>query len=364
MNRMIAVPVLALLLSSPGLPQQAERPQAKQLVAYEDGRPAAHLRYDATDEGVVLPFGSCPNKCDALGARDIWVFEDSGRYFMHYDAAGPTGWLATRAESTDLHHWTATGPVLDLGSPGSKDSASASYGTTYFDGKTWNMFYLGTPHTSPAPDLVPAFPYLTLKAEAKSSTGPWIKVPDVVPFEPKPDTYYSATASPGQIIRVGKEYLQFFSASTDHPIKRTIGIARTKDLNGSWIVDVAPILPPEEQVENSSLYFEPSNQTWFLFTNHVGIKRGVEYTDAVWVYWSKDLNHWDTKQKAIVLDGKNCKWSKAAIGLPSVIRKGNRLAIFYDAPGGVSTSHMRRSVGLAWLSLPLHPPSLNGSITH
>ena len=54
-------------------------------------------------------------------------------------------------------------------------------------------------------------------------------------------------------------------------------------------------------MENSSLYFEPANRTWFLFTNHVGLD-GFEYTDAVWVYWSKDLNHWDPAHKAVVLD--------------------------------------------------------------
>jgi len=35
---------------------------------------------------------------------------------------------------------------------------------------------------------------------------------------------------------------------------------------------------------------------------------------------------------------------------------GEWLAIFYDAPGGDSTSHMRRHVGLAWLDLPLRVP--------
>jgi hypothetical protein len=42
--------------------------------------------------------------------------------------------------------------------------------------------------------------------------------------------------------------------------------------------------------------------------------------------------------------------------MPSVVKVGKRLAIFYDAPGGESTSHMRRSLGLAWLELPLLPP--------
>jgi hypothetical protein len=90
------------------------------------------------------------------------------------------------------------------------------------------------------------------------------------------------------------------------------------------------------------------NQTWFLFTNHIGIDHG-EYTDAIWVYWSEDPNRWDPKNKAVVLDGRNCAWSNKCIGLPSVVGVGNKLALFYDAPGGDSTSHMKRNIGLAWL---------------
>src|SRR5581483_3606053 len=161
---------------------------------------------------------------------------------------------------------------------------------------------------TPPPDRIPSFPYLTLEAQSKSPTGPWSKLPHITPFHPVPDTYYSATASPGQIIRSGGEYLQFFSASTDHPIMRTLSIARTKDLEGTWTVDPKPILPPTEQIENSSLYFEPANSTWFLFTNHVGVDHDGEYTDAIWMYWTKDLNRWDPQKKAIVLDGANSKW--------------------------------------------------------
>ena len=329
---------------------------AKEKVAYIDGRPTAILRYEAQDAGVVLPYGRCPRNCDRYGARDVWVFKRGHKYYMHYDAAGPTGWLSALATSRDLYHWTEHGTVLTLGAAGSEDAASASYGTTYFDGREWQMFYLGTPNATAAPNRVPSFPYLTLKATSDSPSGPWRKQPEVVPFRPQPGTYYSATASPGQIICQGQEYLQFFSASVDRPIRRTIGIARTKDLNGGWLIDREPILPLSEQVENSSLYFERANNTWFLFTNHVGISSEGEYTDAIWVYWSNDLNHWDATKKAVVLDGHNCKWSSRAIGLPSVVRYGGRLAIFYDAPGDGRTSHMHRSIGLAWLKLPLAPP--------
>jgi len=330
---------------------------------YRDGRPAATLRMNAKDHGIVLRHGDGPGKCDLLGARDVWVFEGGGTYYMHYDAAGPRGWLCSLAVSKDLLNWEKRGPILDFGKPGEDDSRSASYGVTYHDGAEWHLFYLGTPHVSAPPNLIPSFPYLTMKAKGSGPAGPWVKQREVIPFRTKPGTYYSLTASPGQVIRSGGEYLQFFSATTRKPgnpcVQRTLGIARTKDLDGPWTVDPQPLVPSAEQVENSSLYYEDSNRTWFLFTNHIGIDDG-EFTDAIWVYWSEDPNRWDPANKAVVLDGRNCSWSRKCIGLPSVVRVGKRLAVFYDAPGGDSTSHMRRNIGLAWLELPLAVPRSAG----
>jgi hypothetical protein len=68
------------------------------------------------------------------------------------------------------------------------------------------------------------------------------------------------------------------------------------------------------------------------------------------------LNRWNPDNKAVVLDGTNCRWSRKCIGLPSVVKVDKRLAIFHDAPGGNSNSHMKRDVGLAWLDLPLTTP--------
>ena len=323
---------------------------------YSDSRPRAALRMDAKDIGIVLRYGDGPDDCDIIGSRDVWVFKANDSTFcMHYDAAGPKGWLASLATSKDLVHWEKKGPVLQLGNQNEPDSKSASYGTTYYDGKKWHMFYLGTSNVTSAPDLIPSFPYLNMKAESNSPFGPWIKRRDIIPFRPKENTFYSSTSSPGFIVKNKNEYLMFFSAA-DYTIKRTICIARTKDLDGSWEIDSLPIFPPEEQIENSSMYYEEANQTWFLFTNHIGLDKDGEYTDAVWVYWSKDLNKWNSQHKAIVIDGHNCKWSRRCIGLPSVVSYKNRLAVFYDAPGGDSVSHMRRSIGLAWLELPLLPP--------
>ncbi len=325
-------------------------------VQYKDNRPTCKYRMEATDIGVVLPYGDGPDSCDFLGARDLWLYRANDSVFcMHYDASGPKGWLASLAISKDLVHWDKKGPVLELGKKDEPDSRSASYGTTFFDGRKWHMFYLGTPNVTPAPDFIPSFPYLNMKAESLSPFGPWTKKRDIVPFTPKEGTFYSSTASPGFIVKNGDEYMMFFSAA-DYTIKRTICIARTKDLDSPWKVDSLPILSPEEQVENSSLYFEKANSTWFLFTNHIGYDNDGEYTDAIWVYWSKDLNTWNPEHKAVILDGKNCKWSHRCIGLPSVIEYRNRLAVLYDAPGDNSISHMKRSIGLAFMNLPLVAP--------
>ncbi len=327
---------------------------------YKDGRPGAGYRLDLKDDGVVFKHGSGPDRCDYLGAREASVFEYKGKYYLHYDGAGPNGWVACLATSTDMRHWTRHGAVLQLGAKGKLDKGTATSPWVYHDGKKWHMFYLGSPNATKAPDFIPAMPYYTFKAEAKAPSGPWHKRYDITPFRTKPDTYYDSAASPGPVVKNGKEYMMFFS-STCH-IKlihylRTLSIARTKNLDGSWAVDPKPMLPMEEQVENASIYFEKTSKTWFLFTNHVGIDaRKKEYTDAIWVYWTKDVNRWNAGNKAIVLDGSNCRWAKECIGMPSVLVVKNRLALLYDAAPGRSRSHMRRNIGLAWLELPLITP--------
>jgi hypothetical protein len=343
----------------------------KSKVLYCDGRPTASMRLLAKDVGVVIRHGDGPGKCDALGARDPWVWRLRGRFYMHYDGAGPEGWLACLATSSDGITWSAKGPIWKLGRRRSRDSASASYATTFFDGRTWHSFYLGTPNSSPAPNHVPSFPYLTMKAIGSGPCGPWHKRYGTVPLMPKAGSYYALTASPGQIIRHKGSYLMFFSASAEVStgrkkvpvIQRTLGIARTRNLSGRWRPDADPILPLGEQIENSSLHYEAGIDTWFLFTNHVAIREdGTEYTDAIWFYWTKDLNTWSPADKAVILDRQNCRWSRFFIGLPSVVKVGDRLAVFYDGQPGKrfpkgALTHMNRDIGLAWLELPLRVPS-------
>lgn len=333
---------------------------------YADGRPTATRRLNATDSRRLIRHGEGPGKSDYLGAREAIAYKVGNTYYLHYDGAGPRGWLACLVTSHDLHHWDLKGPVLNFGAPGDDDAATATSPWTIYDGHSWRMFYVGSRTASAPPNQIPQMPYFTLMAKSRHADGPWVKQKHVVPFRTKPGTYYADTASPGPIIRHGDEYLMFFSAATftgpgKQHIKRTISIARTKNLDGAWAIDPQPILPLEQQLENAALYFEPANGWWFLFANHIGLDQHGEYTESIWVYWSKSLTKWDAQNRAVALDRTDCSWCGRAIGMPSVVEVDDRLALFFDTQGvdaGAADigGNMGRDVGLAWFKLPLQPP--------
>ncbi len=318
-------------------------------------------RLAAVDRGVVYRHGAGPDGCDSVAAREASVFTDGKRVLLHYDGAGPTGWLACLAESDDGLSFTSRGPVLQLGAPGRPDSASASSPWVIFDGSSWRMFYLGTATAGSAPGRLPHPPYETLLAEADHPTGPWTKRYDVVPFTRQPGTYYRSTASPGAVMKIGSEYWQFFSASVlegpDAGRGRTLGLATTTDLDRPWTVAPNPLLPLTSFIENSSIYYEPSGGGWWwLFTNHVA-RKPRPHTDAAYAYWSRDPGKWTADQCAVVIDTSSCSWSKGVIGMPTVLPVGGALHVYYDGVAGTSIGHLGRDLGLATLPLPLLPPA-------
>jgi predicted GH43/DUF377 family glycosyl hydrolase len=332
---------------------------AKEKKKYPDGRPAATYRLDAVDSGIVIRYGAGPDSCDLFGAGNCRVLKHDSLYYLFYDGAGLKGENICQAVSADLKQWTLKGAVLKPGKPGRLDAAGVMQGTVFPVEKKWHMFYLGTPTATE--ENIPEYPFYLLKAESYSAGGPWKKRYNVTPLRSHHGNYFSGHAGPGQIIQFNKEYLMFFSASSNYPLKRTLGIARTTNLDSSWTAGEKPVLPPEEQVENASLYYQKENETWFLFTTHYGLKGEMEYTDAIWVYWTRDLEKWDPANKAVVLDSINCSWAKGITASPSVVQYENRLALFYDgieSPGvkDYPERFRKRSIGLAWLHLPLSPP--------
>ena len=320
---------------------------------------APAYRLKTRDSGMILAHGGGPGGCDVYGCREAIVFTDGTRYYLHYDGAGPHGWLACLAVSEDGLSWKRMGPVLSLGAAGRPDSASASSPWVIEHNRRWYMYYLGTPHAGPAPGRLPEPPYNTCLAVADMPTGPWRKRYDVIPFTEVPGTYHATTASPGAVIEHDGRFLQFFSGSTvtAHGLRRTLGIAQTENLASPWTVNPTPLLPLDTDIENSSVYYEPADGGWWwLFTNHIS-ERAPAHTDAAYAYWSRDPTHWDSAHCAIALDTTICTWSKGVIGMPTVLPIGGRLAMFYDGVTGASQSNLGRDIGMATLPIPLLPPT-------
>ncbi|MHB1462647.1 MAG: glycoside hydrolase family protein [Armatimonadota bacterium] len=346
---------VSMMTVIPAIPGMAspDSPKPSKVLIPREAYPAPYpiYRMPTEDQGRILRHGEGPDKCDVNGMRQPSIVLENGVYYLFYDGCGPTGFIACLATSTDLVNWTRHGRMLSLGKPGEPDAAFA--GSPWFikEKGLWHMFYVTSRTATPPPDLIGEGPYNSMKATSKSLSGPWVKTNAFVPLDLRVGAFPDQMAYPGHIVKHKGEYMMFFGGPG------SIGIARTKDLNAKWTLATEPLFDSGHyDAENSSIYYEKANKTWFMFVNHIGMHDGNYYTDGTWVFWTKDINNWDGRNRAIALDGQNCTWSKKVIGMATVAKVGDRLAIFYDAPGGDSTSHMKRDIGLAWLKLPLVPP--------
>lgn len=317
-------------------------------------------RLPVVDHGPVLLHGSAPDGADSLGAREAIVFADPaepGRLLMHYDGAGPQGWLACLAESGDGGQtWTSHGAVLGLGRKGSYDAASASSPwVVRADDGTWHMHYLGARRATSAPRRIPVAPYTTLHATAPTPRGPWTKRGPAV--LPAPGTWYADSASPGPVTRYGGQWLMHFSGSG--PDGPTLGLARADSLDGPWYVDPDPLLPASERLENAALHHDPVSGLWWLLADHIGTTPGSDgllYTDAIWGYVASDPTAFSTARRVLVLDARSAGWTRV-VGMPSLAPLGVGVALFYDGiAGGTRTDHMGRDIAMAYLPMPLSLP--------
>lgn len=329
---------------------------------YDNNRPAASFKVSGVhDQGIVLKHGSAPNGEDAGGARDAFVYQANGAYYMTYDGAGPNAWNTVLAKSTDLTNWTPIGNILPLGDVGSDDQFCVCYANTSFDGSLYRMYYTTADNQSAPPYVVPNAPYGAMEATATSPEGPWTKksTGNVIPLVP--GSYHSIVATAGSTIQYGGQYMMFFSTQNAEQGTESVGIARSNSPDGPWTPDPTPALP-DDKIENPVVWYQASSKTYFMFIDHSALKNGVLYTDAVWVYWTQDPNNWNGANKAVVIDGSVSTWSKYVIGIPAVQQVGDRLAVIYDgrtdpnAPTGIA-DHLQRDIGLAWLDLPIKLPN-------
>lgn len=330
---------------------------------------------------------------DGLAIRQAMLFQDGGRYLLYYDAMGPelNALSLMLAKSDDLRAWEKLGPVV---APSCAEYPSADHrqhSDYLFSGSPWiyeenGSYRMYMTACTGKRGLFAPLPYYTTLAKGPSMAGPWRKE-TALPGKSKricipliPGTYFSDTACAGSVIQnpawrgegdaENKKYMMFFSAASyrgldpRHPMSlaRGVGIARTDDLDATddydkqagnfWQPDPDPIIPLEDDVENATAFYDTGEGMWYLFVNH--IHESNQYTDAIWVYWSRDANRWNPEDKAEVLSGKTCAWTHGAVGMPTVARiSPHRLAMVYDATADGSTSHFGRDIALAYIDLPI-----------
>ena len=344
-----------------------------------------------TDKGIVLQPdapGEAWHPLDGGGIREAILTPADGGWYLNYDGAAPGArpdsyWNACQAFSTDLTHWEKLGANLLSGAlvhpDGSEDiykdfrSASSPW-SIFADGK-WYHYYVGADHTSP--DGTPAFLYSTLLATSETMRGAWHKDCDEPGHEKHvcfpagmPGSWDDCTVSPGVVLENPrwradpareKRWMMLYSGCCSGYTRRGLGIARTDDLAAAddfnkqtgdfWQKDPLPVLPPEDDIENTSVFYEASSGLYWLFTNHI---YDNAYTNSVWVYWSRDPNCWDAENKAVAVDASVSSWAKGAIGMPSVVQKdADTLTLLYDAVPGSGTGHLGRSIGAVEIALPL-----------
>ncbi|MBW7460235.1 hypothetical protein K0U00_39850, partial [Paenibacillus sepulcri] len=240
----------------------------------------------------------------------------------------------------------------------------ACYGPTFFFEGKWHLYYVSVENTSGAPFYIPALPYRTGLATADHPDGPWTKVSTSLLALGEKGSWNEGCICAPYVLQLDGRYFAFYSASTTGPdYYRTIGLAVSDSPGGPWELSPEPLLPPGEQLENASLYYEPACSLWFMFVNHVGRdEAGNEFTEAVWVYWSRSVTEWDPEDKAIVLDASNIPWVKQAVGLPACLVVGSKLWIGFDAckesVNSANIGNAHRDIGMCSFDLPLRAPVL------
>ena len=358
--------VLAIALINPAVKAVDNQIIPTEPVIYSDGRPSPNWRLPALDNGVIFNYNAAPNGTDVKGARDAFIYQENGTYYMTYDGAGADYWTVNEATSTNLTDWTKLGKVLDKGPAGKPDSATVAYGTIYKTptDSAYYMFYLGTQVKAGQPTNVPLPPYVSLRAKGPTPTGGWSKQSAIPIISLVNGSYREITASPGPIIKQGDHYYMYFSAAAEDngKVYRGIGLAWTANLNSTtWSVGSGPIIQIYDQVENASLYHQAEDNTWYMFVNHVGVDTaGEETTDSIWVYWSNSPFDWDSNNKAVVLDGSVSSWSNDVIGVPSVVPQSDHLDLVYDGRATLDPdnilNNINRDIGLANISIPIRLP--------
>ena len=168
----------------------------------------AVLRMTIDDEGMVMPCGTGPDSCDTYGAREAVVVEHEGvYYFLRHDSAGKDGWLSCLATMRPAPLGEARIAIDPRRSVGRPDSGFVAL----VGERRREMAYVLRGHPPCTPLLIKSGYLLYADPDGRGRSswpGPRRKRYDIIPFTNEAGTYYSDTASPGDVVEQDGEQQQ------------------------------------------------------------------------------------------------------------------------------------------------------------
>ncbi|HUS52081.1 MAG TPA: hypothetical protein VMX77_01290 [Candidatus Bathyarchaeia archaeon] len=272
---------------------------------------------------------------DYFGQREPYPYYDStsGWYYLFYDgqevggenyvvntisvakSRSPLGpWIKKPVKIEGVIRWWET---YSIGSP-----------CIFKEGNYYYMFYLASAgvYNPDEPLFKVGGDYRIGLARATTLDGSWIKLKGDGTLNPtssndKPllprgieDDYWDNIFNTSFVSLLKKDG-QFFLFYTGHGDRGFgVGLARASSILGPYQKLNPPgkndniIIPPEEMVENLSLYFDQPSNSWFLFGNYLKIGCGCACRggQGTVVYRTQDPFNWDiSKKKYLVMVDEN-----------------------------------------------------------
>ena len=296
---------------------------------------------------------------DSVTVRDLFLFKEpiDGNYYLFITGGNSTYWTigVLNTMNPELTSWNDGGRILNIGEPGTWDSAGvgspAVYDNTEVDG-LYYMYYLGTNTTIGA---VPTDYYQIGLATCSNIDGQYIKYSENPILKPTLSSFDSRMVYSNSLpIKVNATTWMILYSSYDYPPSTTphwrIGQAYSDDLiNWKKTGTAIPLHYYANEEEPEIISFNGRN---YLFTQYVAGTM-PQFRLEVYINALGDTTYTKWEWLGELSGGQPFDY---VIGSPTVaVFNNDYITLMYD--GDASNSHYGRKVGLSRLNADTPPPT-------
>jgi predicted GH43/DUF377 family glycosyl hydrolase len=290
-----------------------------------------------------LSFVKDPSKPILLGHTEPDVIKVDNAFYMYYRNDTTNGASINVMSSIDGLNWVELGPILTNSSSG-WDSAEVIAPSVYFDGNTYYLYYEADDASAPGKRAIGV-------ATATSPTGPFTKysgnpvLESTLHWEGVMSSGYGIVGTP-VITRAsnGIFYLFYhgFSDGADN-----IGVAYSNNPLGPWKKEPNnPILGlgpsgswDDTKVAPSSVYFDGATKVMVFYEGFNGkqepiINWRIGIADGTIDSADGSIKSLTRRGAPAINLGAPGSWDDTTVQLPSVIRVGDELWVYYSGNDG------------------------------